>query len=158
MPGRARPVGLVVVIVIASCVLLALLLRRWRNDAPLRYATRVTSLPLLDAEVIEVADDGEMSTQMYLLLPPESVSMVRARGLVPTPPPARWPDDTFSSTEQFAAWPPPSSSVLLGIEGCTGGNAWFGYLDESSGELWLEILYPDWGGDPPGCRTPPWGG
>jgi len=36
--------------------------------------------------------------------------------------------------------------------GCRQGNSWLFTLNEKSGELWIEIQYPDLGGKGPSCK------
>jgi hypothetical protein len=36
--------------------------------------------------------------------------------------------------------------------GCSPHQAWTALLDKSSSRIWIEVMYPDWAGDDPGCR------
>ena len=47
---------------------------------------------------------------------------------------------------------PKAGEGMLFVRGCTESNAWFGLIDPSTGVMWLNVFYPDWGGDPPGCN------
>ncbi len=148
--------------VVAAVLALAALLfgsvfwwvRRERGYATLDYATRITGLPLRAAELVEMEDDAEVSLHLYAMVPVDERGAFSVFPVVA--PPEVWPPRQMGRARQMRAWPAPSSTRLRGIHGCTDGNTWLGYLDESSGELWLEVNYPDWGGDPPGCRPPPW--
>ena len=44
------------------------------------------------------------------------------------------------------------TASLQYFTGCKEGNAWLFTLNEKTGELWVEIQYPDFGGQGPGCR------
>jgi hypothetical protein len=44
------------------------------------------------------------------------------------------------------------SSHLKYFYGCKGGNSWLFTLNEKTGELWIEVQYPDFGGQGPGCK------
>jgi len=43
-------------------------------------------------------------------------------------------------------------SHLKYFYGCKKGNDWLFTLDEKSGELWIEVQYPDFQGQGPGCK------
>lgn len=52
---------------------------------------------------------------------------------------------------------PPSVRVIQGAGdlyhggGCSTHKSWTALLDKSSNRIWIEVLYPDWSGDDPGC-------
>lgn len=156
--GRTRLlVGLGVALALAAAALgLRALARSWFARSTLSFASRVTGLPLRDASVLEAGDDAELSAQLYAVLAPPAVD-----GLAATLPvadrPEPWPGDSFFRRETIDGFPHPGPDAeLRGVHGCTEHNEWLGYLDARSGELWLEIMYPDMGGDAPGCGRPPW--
>lgn len=35
---------------------------------------------------------------------------------------------------------------------CAPGNSWWILLNDETGELWIEVRYPDWSGDAPPCE------
>jgi hypothetical protein len=38
--------------------------------------------------------------------------------------------------------------------GCSPHHSWTALLDKSSNRVWIEMMYPDWSGDDPGCLFP----
>jgi hypothetical protein len=55
---------------------------------------------------------------------------------------------------------PPSDSIpfldkfhLKYFYGCRKGNFWLFTLNKKSGELWIEVQYPDFGGQGPSCNS-----
>lgn len=38
--------------------------------------------------------------------------------------------------------------------GCSPHHSWTALLDKSSNKIWIEVAYPDWSGDDPGCLFP----
>ncbi len=63
--------------------------------------------------------------------------------------------DTYRfSSFPSGSQPPTARDSFLHAGGCTKINAWYALVNPASGELWIEVLYPDMGGDPPGCRVP----
>lgn len=43
--------------------------------------------------------------------------------------------------------------TLYSLSNCTDHNSWTILLDRSTGELWIEVHYPDFSGDSPGCDS-----
>lgn len=44
-------------------------------------------------------------------------------------------------------------SQCVFLDSCKGGNHWHVILNTTSGELWIEVTYPDMSGDAPPCET-----
>jgi hypothetical protein len=47
-----------------------------------------------------------------------------------------------------------SNAALYHAGGCSDHQSWSALLDPGSGSLWIEVLYPDMGGDDPSCSFP----
>lgn len=44
-------------------------------------------------------------------------------------------------------------SQCVFLDSCNNGNHWHVILNTTSGELWIEVTYPDMSGDAPPCET-----
>jgi hypothetical protein len=38
--------------------------------------------------------------------------------------------------------------------GCSPHQSWTALFDRASNRIWIEVMYPDWGGDDPACYFP----
>ena len=57
--------------------------------------------------------------------------------------------DDYLSTENMSGLT--NLSQCYSLSDCKGGNHWYVLLNEVTGELWIEVTYPDMGGDAPPC-------
>lgn len=155
--GAAITLAVLACVGLAYFVGVALPRRREENLRRTReFMTDVTGLPFGDAALEQQADDLEMSTQLCGSVDLD-VASAMAVDLPPVETPQPWPGQSFFRDEVVARFPPPAAhAALRGIHGCRPGNTWLGYLDPESGRFWIEIMYPDWGGDFPGCTAAPW--
>lgn len=113
-------------------------------------------LPAFPSELAEY-DDGELSCILYVVLPPDQVSRLLAT-----------PDFRRGEQERLSGRIEPARMFRIGMlpekyqhpsrgarlhqaQGCRGRTSWQAVLDENSGALWIEVQYPDWGGDGPSC-------
>lgn len=104
-----------------------------------------------------VYDDAEMSITVHAVLQPDYVVKALAtrafragdRELHARP----WlPSDLFRAAELPEAYRqlPPGAHIHR-AQGCGGGTSWIALLDDVSGAIWIEVMYPDWSGDEPPC-------
>jgi hypothetical protein len=122
------------------------------------FAADVSGLPLPSAPWrIFAHDDAEMSVLVHVRLSTQEQQSVRAAAAFH---PARHeasfgpaaPVDFLRSEEL----PPVLRSIdanheVLHAGGCHPEQAWVALLDADSGDLWVEVQYPDHSGDVPPC-------
>lgn len=118
----------------------------------LSYARDVTGLALSPISDATTADDGEMASFVHGTL---SISEARAIAQTATETVIVDGADTFGEFVRHRAAAeastPRPGTTLHRFAGCTSAQAWVGLVDPETGEIWIEILYPDWAGDAPGC-------
>lgn len=113
-------------------------------------------LPAFPSE-LAVYDDAEMSSTLHLVLPPDRVSRLLAmpnfrRGEQERLSPRLVLSRFFRIRNLPQRYQHPARGARLHqARGCRGRTSWRAVLDENSGALWIELLYPDWGGDGPSC-------
>lgn len=114
-------------------------------------------LPTFPSE-LAVYSDFEMSSTLHMVLPRDRVSRLLAM-------PSFRRGDQERLSNQLE--PPrlfrirmlprkyqrlPRGTHMHQAHGCRGRTSWQAILDEGSGALWIEVQYPDWGGDGPSCQ------
>jgi hypothetical protein len=145
------------------CCLLAVL-AIWRiraawTERDIAFVASASRLPLPDRPRDAVSyDNGQFAILVSIdLSPSERDAILRtgqfhraAHGATRVAPQS--PSD-FRSINRL----PPSVRVIQGAGdlyhggGCSTHQSWTALLDKSSSRIWIEVLYPDWGGDDPGC-------
>jgi len=118
----------------------------------LSFVRDVTGLALSPISGVTTADDGELASFVHGTL---SVSEARTIAQNATETPSANGSGTFDEFVRHGAaaqaHSPRPGAMLHRFAGCTTAQAWVGFVDAESGEVWIEVLYPDWGGDAPGC-------
>jgi hypothetical protein len=122
------------------------------TSATLQYIRRVTAVNLpANVTVIAEFDQGEWETGGKYRLQKEDIEpFLLHHPFIPV-------DELYqrlthynqlNETEQI---PFSDSTHLKYFTGCKKGNAWLFTLNVSTGELWIEVQYPDWAGQAPPC-------
>lgn len=122
----------------------------WRlRHGEIEFARDVTGLPLPELAMVDICTDTDMTTGYHLHAGEELVAAVMA---------ARRPlredvrhEPMLLILSDSCMPPPPSPSRLVYAAGCRERQAWVALLDPVTRELWLEVHYPDFGGDGPPC-------
>ena len=96
---------------------------------------------------VDTFDDGETFVVAHVRLP-DVAAFVQAHPFEgPADPDALRP---YVESLRPAHRALPSGPDVVGASGVQGENHWDAVLDESDGELWIVVRYPDFAGDPPG--------
>jgi len=155
---------------LACCLLagVAIWVAIWRlrvawTERQLAFVASASGLPLPEhPRDIESHDNGQFAIVVAVELSQlERDAILRtgklhlaAHGETPVRP--QRPSDFHASDRLPAAFRDirETSEVYHG-GGCSPRQSWTALLDKSSNRIWVEVLYPDWGGDGPGCSFPP---
>jgi hypothetical protein len=127
---------------------------RW-NKANRKYMERITSIQFPEGtKTIETSDNGEFATQGKFKLNESEVTTFL--GAHPFDTLGKWHEMRFK--EKFFLLSETSRPVINDkkvfrhFQDCKPGNQWTYLLKITSGELWVEVQYPDWGGTGPSCE------
>ena len=148
--SRSRPAirfyGLVMVGLMVACLVGGWWYVRYRD---IEFARRATGLSLSDYDSLRICGDSDISIRYHMHARPELVREVTARRTV-----VEWPsyEPTFSDFGTRGCLPEVSNgSTTIYAAGCSDDQAWMAVLDPDTGDLWLEVSFPDNAGDIPGC-------
>ncbi len=117
----------------------------------LSFVRESTGLALSPISDTDTADDAEMSCFVYGRLGLEEARTIAAANPVIVHADGAATFDDLRHQETAASHLPHVGASLHRIAGCTSGHAWRGFVDPEMGDVWLEVLYPDWSGDLPAC-------
>jgi hypothetical protein len=164
MPPYSRRKRLVLAALL-SCLLALVAIWRIRvasTERDVAFVGSVSQLPLPKHPRDAVSFDDGQSTVLvtFVLSPAERATILRAAnfhraahgGTRVTP---QSPSD-FRSINRL----PASARVIHGAGdlyhggGCSPHHSWTALLDTISNRVWIEVMYPDWSGDDPGCLFP----
>ena len=156
-PMKLFPKILVVPIAIGSCAVawIGWKFTPWGELQYVRHRTGI-ELPAFPSDLF-VFDDAEMSITVHARLPPDQVaktlatSAFRAAEREPSASPSL-PSELFRAEKLPVAYRqlPPGARTHR-ADGCGNGTSWTAILDDVSGAIWIQVLYPDWSGDKPSC-------
>jgi hypothetical protein len=131
----------------------------FNNESELSFIRRVTKIPIPnDISTISEFDQGELEAGgKYRLEQKDLEGFLSKNNFRPI-------DRQYLYMSHFnlmgksglfplsASIPLSDKSHLKYFYGCKGGNSWLFTLNEKSGELWVEVEYPDLQGQGPGCK------
>lgn len=104
-----------------------------------------------------VYDDAEMSVTVHAVLPASYVAgalstpAFRAGDAEPLVPPSTPAEFSRADVLPEAYRHLPPGARIHPAHGCAGGARWNALLDDVSGAIWIELMYPDASGDEPAC-------
>ena len=147
IPLRVLLAGLAVLGMLCGSCVLGGACRLRHGD--LELARGVTGLPLPEYAAIDICTDTDMTTGYHLHADEGLVAAVMAERR-PLREDVRH-DPMLLILSDSCMPPPPSPSRLVYAAGCREHQAWVALLDPVTRELWLEVHYPDFGGDGPPC-------
>jgi len=121
----------------------------------INYITKITRISLPDdVRIISEYDNGEFMMVGKYQLPKKEIE----RFIVGKP--FKHIDQFFTIVSRIFRIvgkeyriPLDDSTHLSYFTGCKPGNDWSFIINDSTGELWVKVGYPDWGGLGPGCDT-----
>jgi hypothetical protein len=123
------------------------------KGSTLRYIRRITAVSLpADLAIISEFDQGELEAGGKYLLEKKDIKAFLAENpfiALDEPHQHIIQFNQYNQTDQI----PFSDSVhLMYFSGCKTGNSWLFTLNVITGELWIEVQYPDLGGQGPSCN------
>lgn len=116
------------------------------------FITRATDIELPSwTSTIEAVDNAEFVAIGKYVIPKESISEFADQYLLSKMAGSNTPldFDEYLSIENQSSRANLENCIFL--DDCNGGNHWRVILNEVSGELWIEVTYPDMAGDTPPC-------
>ena len=127
----------------------------WGQLAYVRARTDI-DLPTFPSNLF-VYNDAEMSITVHAVLPAGYVTKAlrsaafRAGASEPLTRPSH-PSELFRAVELPDAYRQlPQGARIHRAHGCGDGTSWVALLDDVSGAIWIEVMYPDMSGDEPPC-------
>ena len=127
----------------------------------LPFIKRVTTIQFPEhLKTLAEYGNGEYESMGKYLIPPQEIpAFITSHPFVPVPvmhPRPPLTDFNFFCHSDLIplsdSIPSPDSVPLHYFTGCRPGNAWTIVLNEKTGELWINIQYPDWGGTGAECK------
>jgi hypothetical protein len=123
------------------------------NKSTLGYIKKVTSIRLPDnLNIISEFDQSEFATGgKYRLEKKDIKPFLNNNPFVDIDRQYKYlfHFNQYNKTEQSRL---SDSAYLKYFSGCKQGNAWLFTLHVNTGELWIEVQYPDFGGQGPRCN------
>jgi hypothetical protein len=136
------------------CISLSLISCELLNDsAGLTYIRRITKVSLpRQISVISEFDQGEIEMGgKYRIFTTDIKMFLDSNVFHPIDQEYRFLSH-FNDFSKVNHIPASDSLYMKYLSGCEDGNSWLFTLNEKTGELWIEVQYPDFGGDGPSCK------